>query len=58
MLFSGHCNVEAVFVSSFHRLLADIYYHPLDVGLVFKQLSFYSAVGTVDIGSTYFQLVV
>ena len=25
--------------SSFHRLLADIYSHPLDVGLAFKQLS-------------------
>ncbi|MAE19999.1 hypothetical protein CMK12_13910 [Candidatus Poribacteria bacterium] len=38
--FSGRCNVEAIFVSSFHRLLADIYSHPLDVGLAFKQLFF------------------
>jgi len=37
--FSDRCNVEAIFVSSFHRLLADIYSHPLDVGLAFKQLS-------------------
>ncbi|MDP6960284.1 MAG: hypothetical protein QF595_02060 [Dehalococcoidia bacterium] len=29
-----------MFFSSFHRLLVDIYYHPLGVGLAFKQLSF------------------
>ncbi|MAE20243.1 hypothetical protein CMK12_15160 [Candidatus Poribacteria bacterium] len=32
--------MSRLFFCSFHRLLADIYYHPLDVGLVFKQLSF------------------
>ena len=54
LFFSGRCNVEAVF-SSFHRLLADIYYHLLDVGLAFKQLSFYleggiEALKTVNFG--------
>jgi len=43
------------FFSSFHRLLADIYYHLLDVGLAFKQLSFYleggiEALKTVNFG--------
>ncbi|MAE18332.1 hypothetical protein CMK12_05245 [Candidatus Poribacteria bacterium] len=31
--------MSRLFFSSFHRLLADIYYHPLNVGFVFKQLS-------------------
>ena len=47
--------MSRLFFSSFHRLLADIYYHLLDVGLAFKQLSFYleggiEALKTVNFG--------
>ncbi|MDP6748843.1 MAG: hypothetical protein QGH37_17815 [Candidatus Poribacteria bacterium] len=40
----------ACFFSSFHRLLANIYYHPLDVGLACKQLFFTrpSELSTLD----------
>ena len=40
----------AVFFRSFNRLLGDIYYDPLDVGLAFKQLSFtrQSELSTLD----------
>ena len=50
LFFSGRCSVEDIFVSSFHRLLAGIYSHPLDVGLVFKPLSFTrpSELSTLD----------
>ena len=49
-LFSCHCHVDAVFFRSFNRLLGDIYYDPLDVGLAFKQLSFtrQSELSTLD----------
>ena len=50
VLFSCHCHVDAVFFRSFNRLLGDIYYDPLDVGLAFKQLSFtrQSELSTLD----------
>ena len=42
--------MSRLFFSSFHRLLADIYSHPLDVSLAFKPLSFTrpSELSTLD----------